>query len=48
LLLSRGSPGAYAICDSDWVAGRFRFNPKNSGPDHGVPVIFLATAESER
>ena len=30
------------------VAGRFGFNPKNSGPDHAVPVIFLAMAESER
>jgi hypothetical protein len=30
------------------VAGRFGFNLKKSGPDHGVPVIFLAMAESER
>jgi hypothetical protein len=30
------------------VADRFGFNPKKSGPDHGVPVIFLAMAESER
>jgi len=30
------------------VAGRFGFNPKNSGPDHAVPVICLAMAESER
>ena len=27
---------------------RFGFNPKKSGPDHAVPVIFLAMAESER
>jgi hypothetical protein len=27
---------------------RFGFNPKNSGPDHAVPVICLAMAESER
>ena len=27
---------------------RFGFNPKKSGPDHAVPVIFPATAESER
>jgi hypothetical protein len=30
------------------VAGRFCFNPKKSGPDHAVPVIFRAMAESER
>jgi hypothetical protein len=30
------------------VADRFDFNPKKSGPDHAVPVIFLAIAESER
>jgi hypothetical protein len=30
------------------VADRFGFNPKKSGPDHGVPVICLAMAESER
>ena len=27
---------------------RFAFNPKKSGPDHAVPVIFPARAESER
>jgi hypothetical protein len=42
------SPVGYGNRDDHWVAGRFRFNPKKSGPDHGVPVIFLATAESER
>ena len=26
---------------------RFGFNPKNSGPDHAVPVIFLAIADKE-
>jgi hypothetical protein len=30
------------------VADRFGFNPKKSGPDHAVPVIFRARAESER
>jgi hypothetical protein len=30
------------------VADGFGFNPKNSGPDHGVPVICRAMAESER
>ena len=30
------------------MADRFGFNPKKSGPDHAVPVIFLAMAESER
>jgi hypothetical protein len=30
------------------AAVRFGFNPKKSGPDHAVPVIFLARAESER
>jgi hypothetical protein len=29
---------------TDWCG----FNPKKSGPDHAVPVIFLASAESER
>jgi hypothetical protein len=29
-------------------ADRFSFSPKNSGPDHAVPVIFLAIADSER
>ena len=29
-------------------AERFRFSPKNSGPDHAVPVIFRAIADSER
>jgi hypothetical protein len=28
------------------VADRFGFNPKKSGPDHAVPVIFRAMAES--
>jgi hypothetical protein len=27
---------------------RFGFTPKNSGPDHAVPVICRAMAESER
>jgi len=30
------------------AAERFGFNPKKSGPDHAVPVIFLARPESER
>jgi hypothetical protein len=30
------------------AAPRFGFSPKKSGPDHGVPVIFLATADNER
>jgi hypothetical protein len=30
------------------LAGRFAFNPKKSGPDQAVPVIFLARADSER
>ena len=30
------------------AAVRFGFNPKKSGPDHAVPVIFRAMAESER
>ena len=30
------------------VTDRFAFNPKKSGPDHRVPVIFVARAESER
>jgi hypothetical protein len=29
-------------------AERFDLSPKNSGPDHAVPVIFLAIADSER
>jgi hypothetical protein len=28
--------------------GQVCFNPKNRDPDHPVPVIFLAKAESER
>jgi hypothetical protein len=34
--------------DDRRVAARFSFSPKKSGPDHGVPVIFLATADNER
>jgi hypothetical protein len=30
------------------VADRFCFNPKKSGPDQAVPVIFRAMAESDR
>ena len=30
------------------AALRFGFSPKKSGPDHAVPVIFPARAESER
>ena len=30
------------------AAVRFGFNPKKSGPDHAVSVIFPARAESER
>ena len=40
-VLSSASEGARA-------AVRFGFNPKKSGPDHAVPVIFPARAESER
>jgi hypothetical protein len=43
----RGPAGAGAGKDRR-LAGRFGFNPKKSGPDHAVPVIFLAMAESER
>jgi hypothetical protein len=42
------SPPGYGNRDDHRVAGRFYFNPKKSGPDQAVPVIFLATAESER
>ena len=30
-----------------WPIG-FVFSPKKSGPDHAVPVIFRAIADSER
>ena len=46
--VSFGSPAGPGTCEERRVAGRFRFNPKKSGPDHAVPVIFLAMAESER
>jgi hypothetical protein len=35
-------------CEGEWVAERFDLSPKNSGPDHAVPVIFRAIADSER
>jgi hypothetical protein len=41
------SPGPN-IGDDRRGVERFGFNPKNSGPDHAVPVIALAVAESER
>jgi hypothetical protein len=34
--------------DDRRLADRFCFSPKNSGPDHAVPVIFRAIADSER
>src|SRR5437899_3156272 len=34
-------------CDDRGLADRFCFSPKKSGPDHAVPVIFLAIADSE-
>jgi len=48
LLLSVASSIGYAGCEERRVADRFGFKPKKSGPDHAVPVIFLAIAESER
>jgi hypothetical protein len=48
LLLSIASPVGYAGCEERRLAARFGFNPKKSGPDQAVPVIFLAIAESER
>jgi hypothetical protein len=47
LLRAAGAP-AGSGAGEDRVAGRSDFNPKKSGPDHAVPVIFLAMAESER
>jgi hypothetical protein len=48
LRLSTGAPAGPGICEDRREAGRFGFTPKKSGPDHAVPVIFLAIAESER
>jgi hypothetical protein len=48
LLLSIGSSAGPGSCEERWVADRFGFNPKKSGPDHAVPVIFRAMADSER
>jgi hypothetical protein len=48
LLLSIASPVGYAGCEERRLVARFGFTPKKSGPDHAVPVIFLAIAESER
>jgi hypothetical protein len=42
------TPAGSGAAENRQLAGRLRFNPKNSGPDHAVPVIFLAMAESER
>jgi hypothetical protein len=34
--------------EGERVADRADRSPKNSGPDHAVPVIFRAIADSER
>jgi hypothetical protein len=48
LLPTVGAPAEPGSCE-DWRAtDRFGFNPKKSGPDQAVPVIFLAKADSER
>ena len=43
-----GSQVAAGARENSRLAERFGFSPKNSGPDHGVPVIVRAMAESER
>jgi hypothetical protein len=43
LRLSIGSSAGPCSCEDRRVAGRFGFNPKKSGPDHAVPVIFRNT-----
>jgi hypothetical protein len=48
LALPSGSPGGPGISEDQPRAERFALSPKKSGPDHAVPVIFLAMAESER
>jgi hypothetical protein len=48
LLPAIGASPGLIIGDDRRGVERFGFNPKNSGPDHAVPVIFLAMAESER
>jgi hypothetical protein len=48
LLLSIGASAGAPTGEDRWAAGCFDFNPKKSGPDHAVPVISLAMAESER
>jgi hypothetical protein len=48
LLPTIGAPAGPGACEDRRVAGRFGFNPKKSGPDQTVPVIFLAIADSER
>jgi hypothetical protein len=48
LLFSVGSPIGPDSCEDLRAADRFGFTPKKSGPDHAVPVIFLAIEESER
>ena len=48
LLLSIGALARSGSREKCRVADRPSFNPKKSGPDHAVPVIVLATADSER
>ena len=37
-----------SLAKAGTLAARFAFNPKKSGPDHAVPVIFFARADSAR
>jgi len=48
LAASPSSPAERGPREGLRAAVRFGFNPKKSGPDHAVPVIFPARAESER
>jgi hypothetical protein len=43
-----GSPVAAGARENSRLPERFGFSPKNSGPEHGVPVIVRAMVESER
>ena len=44
----RGQLDGLPAGEGEGVADRFDRSPKNSGPDHAVPVIFRAIADSER
>jgi hypothetical protein len=48
LLPAIGSSARSGTGEGRRVVDPFGFNPKKSGPDHAVPVIFPATAESDR